>query len=74
MRTRTLASLIILCGSTAALAQMTTPAQTPETQNNVTTNDAQSPDTSPANETQPDASQPENKLDTGDDQPPQQQP
>ncbi|MCH4893487.1 hypothetical protein GO308_10240 [Sphingomonas sp. SFZ2018-12] len=41
MRTRTLASLLILCGSTAALAQVSPPPGDPDAGNNtVITNDA----------------------------------
>jgi hypothetical protein len=72
MRTRTLASLLILCGSTAALAQIAPPGQPSEPQNNITANETPAPDATPPADTPPDSSAPENKTDSGDDKPPQQ--
>jgi hypothetical protein len=57
MRTKTLASLLILCGSTAAIAQITTEPQDSLTNNTVVNNTVdpadtgEKPDTAPANTT-----------------------
>ncbi|WP_326523611.1 hypothetical protein [Sphingomonas sp.] len=47
MRKSTIASVLILCGSTAALAQVATPAPTQDINNNIVTNETPPPTPSP---------------------------
>lgn len=70
MRTKTLASLIILCGATAAFAQVTTSPQGETTANNSTLENSSDPTqtTTPNATDAMDTGAPENRT---DDAPPQ---
>ena len=63
MRTKTLASLLILCGSTAAIAQITTEPQDSLTNNTVANNTVEPVDSVPPADTAP--------ANTTDDAPPE---
>ncbi len=70
MRSKTIASLIILCGSTAAFAQMTTPTTDPTTQTNIVGDNAAEPGTA-WNETVSNDAAADTATNTADDAPPQ---
>lgn len=75
MRTRTLASLLILTGSSAAMAQMTTHPQTDPyaannmTANNMTANNMMAPDNAMMPEPAPQPMTPSSTTNTTDDEP-----
>lgn len=68
MRTKTLFSLIVLCGSTAALANLPAQQDTPLA-NNMTNEGVPAPDTATPDTTTPDTTAPETMSNTTDVEP-----